>query len=656
MEWKFKRLTKDDTLQNASHLEFFHTEALHSAVDALAREDIQNRLDALAPDQSRVEVRYRLCGPVAAGLNDEWFAGLESHLASPQVKEELGVQPSISRPLHWLAIEDFQTTGLEGDPLRHQDPVAGLAQRNDFFWFIRNVGRSGKKGGDRGRWGLGKIVYPAASQVRSFFAYTVRRSNLSRLLIGRSVLAVHHVSGHQHESEGYFGRFDDSKFVYFATPEDEPGVLDRFASRFNLTRKPDQPGLSLVIPWPDPEITTQALICSIIEHWFWVILEDRLVVHVTLAATGESIAISRETVEVVVRKCLGETTTQGQRLLRKLEFASDVQQMDRQETIQLSLCPANLAPKWDCAEERFSSPEVMESVRLRFQEGKILSFNIPVRVARKDSSSNSIASFEVYLRQTHDGTQAEETFLRDGLTISGQHFLREPGLLAIVKAGDDSLGTLLGDAENPAHTRWERGGKHFRGRYEHGPSILIYVQRAAQRLCALLSQRPEGIDENVLRHLFSLPESGTPKSTGPKPKTGPKTPLIIPTLNPPNFFVECKQVSRGFHVRPHPKASRPPTGLQIRAAYEVVRGNPFKLHHPADFDLSKQQGVVLDLSGLTVESATPNRLILAVHKPDFYLTAIGFDPSRDLIVEVRPLNEKEGDNIEPDHHIDEGPL
>src|SRR5688500_2458188 len=106
MQWRFKQLTRNDTLQNASHLEFFHTEALQSAVDALAREDIQNRLDARAKNEPRVEVCYRLCGPAANGQHDEWFEGLGSHLSSPQVKEELGFQPSLKRPLQWLVIED----------------------------------------------------------------------------------------------------------------------------------------------------------------------------------------------------------------------------------------------------------------------------------------------------------------------------------------------------------------------------------------------------------------------------------------------------------------------------------------------------------------------------------------------------------------------
>lgn len=104
MEWRFKQLTRNDTLQNAAHLEFFHNEALQSAVDALAREDIQNRLDARGRNEPRVEVRYRLCGPVVAGSHDAWFKGLAPHLESPQTKEELGFQPSLQKPLQSCAM------------------------------------------------------------------------------------------------------------------------------------------------------------------------------------------------------------------------------------------------------------------------------------------------------------------------------------------------------------------------------------------------------------------------------------------------------------------------------------------------------------------------------------------------------------------------
>jgi hypothetical protein len=656
MEWRFKKLTPNDTLQNASHLEFFHNEALQSTVDALAREDIQNRLDARSKNEPRVEVRYRFCGPTKAVGRAIWFKELSPHLASPQVKEELGAEPSIDRPLNWLVIEDFSTSGLEGDAMQFQDATSGaVQQRNDFFWFIRNVGRSGKKGGDRGRWGLGKIVYPAASQVRSIFAYTVRRSDKKRFLIGRAVLAVHQLPGSQHDSEGYFGRFKDEQHSFFATPIEESDVLDRFASDFRVTRQANEPGLSVVIPWPEEDIKFDALVRSLIEHWFWVILEDRLVVRLTIDLTGEEVLLDKDSLESIVQSRIGEHTLAGTQLMRKIRFAREVQAFDLKSPSFHCLveCPSGSAPKWDSAQERFSGPENLDAACQSYHAGELIGFDIPVRVRRNDGCQNELSSFELYIQRSTGGEQAVETFLRDGLTISGQRSLREPGVLAIIKAENNVLGTLLGDAENPAHTRWEQGGKHFRGRYDHGPSILSYVKKAATCICSLLSRKPDGIDKDLLNELFHVVEPGESDAIAPKKKKGKVVPPVPPEVKGRNYFVECNKTTGGFHFYPHPQATKSPAAIQLRAAYEVIRGNPFKLHHPADFDFSKKSSLNLSVEGLTTLSAEPGRIMFRVDRPDFSFKAQGFDPHRDLIVDVRPLHDSDdGEKVEEDEQED----
>jgi hypothetical protein len=644
MEWRFKQLTRDDTLQNASHLEFFHNEALNSAVDALVREDIQNRLDARARNEPVVEVRYRLCGPAMTDGLAPWFKGLKPHLDSPQISEELGYRPTLANTMTWLVIEDFHTTGLEGDPECFQDPEdTANAPRNDFFWFIRNVGRSGKKGGDRGRWGLGKIVYPATSRVRSFFALSQRRSDGKRSLIGRSVLAVHHVSGRQHSSEGYFGRFEHPDYEFFATPCGDEKVLDQFQKEFHITRDRNQPGLSIVIPWPEPDITYPNLVLSLIEHWFWVLLEGRLQVRV--AVHEHEIFIAKDTLEAVIQENVSNEFQKAQ-MLRRITFAKRVQALTSKDTHTYTLnpSPSGYAPKWDSPESRFSSPELLAEARSAFHAGNLLSFQIPVNVCREDGTFKADTRFTVHLQRSEEPHPAIETFLREGLTISGQQFMREPGVIAAVMPEEfhnNPLGTLLGDAENPAHTRWEQGGKHFKGRYKHGPSILIFVKRSAQSLVALLTRRAEGRDPELLKDLFNVPQHGDQRGPRPGGDGKPKPPAPLTPPPAPEVFLECKSLPGGFRIRPNKRATRPPMGFQLRAAYEVARGNPFKLYHPADFDFTKVKGgVQLDSSGVSLVSCEPNRIVCQVDDPEFELCASGFDQNRDLIVRVEPIHDQ----------------
>ncbi len=636
--WKFRELTKNDTLTNASHLEFFRDEALSSTVDALAREDIQNRLDARAKDAEQVEVRYRFCGPNAQLTGNRWFACLNEHLTAEKVEIELGTKPSLENARNWLVIEDFHTNGLEGDPECFRDPPSDSTEpRNDFYWFIRNVGRSGKKGSDRGRWGLGKIVYPATSKIRSFFAYSVRRSDKKRGLIGRSVLAVHDVGDLQHDSEGYYGEYNDPENKYFATPFENEKTLEDFKQQFSIQREDNQPGLSLVIPAPEDDITPPALIQSLIEHWFQVFIEGRLTVRVHVPSWNEEVVINKSTIEEVVRTYIGDDTLSGVMLLKKIRFAYEVEEFDlkSENYFSLNLSEPNKAPRWQDIETKFPSEEHLEKAREFYHRGDLVGFEVPICVKPARQGIGEVSSFEVYIQRTDSTTPAAETFLRDGLTISGVKNLREHGVLALVKIEDNSLGTLLGDAENPAHTRWDSKGKHFKNRYQYGPSILSYVKQSAKSISATLARRADGIHKDLLKNYFSIPEEGNGKTPTPgKPKPGGTTPPPFKEKVPQKFYIESTKLHGGFRIKPHQKATSTPHRIVIRTAYDVARGNPFKLHHAADFDFTNNS-VEIEEHGLMLIESSKNRLEYEVKENDFELAVTGFDTNRDLIVNAR---------------------
>lgn len=79
--------------------------------------------------------------------------------------------------------------------------------------------------------------------------------------------------------------------------------------------------------------------------------------------------------------------------------------------------------------------------------------------------------------------------------------------------------------------------------------------------------------------------------------------------------------------------SSPPKAILIRAAYHVRRGNPFKKYHPADFDFS--QSMKMQLTGATVLEKKTNMLRVKIDSSDFRIEVTGFDPKRDVRVEVR---------------------
>ena len=56
------------------------------------------------------------------------------------------------------------------------------------FYFWRNRGRSKKSEDSRGRWGLGKLVFPHSSQINTFFGLTKRDDDKESYLMGTADL------------------------------------------------------------------------------------------------------------------------------------------------------------------------------------------------------------------------------------------------------------------------------------------------------------------------------------------------------------------------------------------------------------------------------------------------------------------------------------
>src|ERR1043166_995118 len=205
--WHFRTMEPAEVHVDPVHDEFFKAQDL---ADALVRESIQNSLDARIPRSRapvRVRFRFGVGDPDAAS---EYFVGLEPHLQA-STKTMHTILPRRDEPMPYLLVEDFGTRGLTGDP--HVDPELEPdgEEKNDFFYFWRNVGRSNKGEVDRGRWGLGKAVFTVPSLIRTIFGLTRRFDDDRALLLGQSVLRTHVIGGERVYPYGFFARYDRQK-------------------------------------------------------------------------------------------------------------------------------------------------------------------------------------------------------------------------------------------------------------------------------------------------------------------------------------------------------------------------------------------------------------------------------------------------------------
>ncbi len=122
-------------------------------------------------------------------------------------------------------------------------------------------------------------------------------------------------------------------------------------------------------------------------------------------------------------------------------------------------------------------------------------------------------------------------------------------------------------------------------------------------IASILSRPSLGRDPDLLRNIFSLPKD----STGPAPvrrqpsEDGDEesTPEEIILGGPgSNQALLLSRVRTGFRLRG--KAGKEvPRRLEVIAAYDVLRGNPFQRYSPLDFRMDRS--IAVQLSGFRVK-------------------------------------------------------
>ncbi len=602
--------------------EFFATEVLDTACDALVREVIQNALDAGVADDP-VKIRFRLGGRDPATMR-RYLEGLWPHARAALDDHPL---PDPEDPGRFLVVEDFGTRGLEGDPHQYEDtggrPDDG---RNDFYYFWRNVGRSRKESLDRGRWGLGKTVLAATSELQAFLGWTRRRSDARDLLMGQAVLKIHHHEDVRFRPYGYFGVPDGE----LALPATEARAIARFARDFELARD-REPGLSLVIPYPVAEIGRDRLVASVIRHYFHPLVTGKLAAIVEEGS--HRIQLNCESLEGFLRRS-------GDDALRSIWPMIDLARWQTsagpEATAELKAPPAEQAPRFD---ERLLGRRALSKLRRRYDAGQRIAIDATVTVQPADGDVRD--GRLTLLAERTDGNRAGEGhFVRQGITVANGNARRPRNARWLMIIDDEHLSAFLGDAENPAHTEWQRSSPKFKEKYRLGPSTLDFVRALPRNVIGLLSRPSSSRDPDLLRSIFSLGDD-TPitAATADRPQTGPGAELTTlesepGTLGEGGVLKLLRQIA-GFKLI-GTLGPEVPRRLRVRVAYEVLRGNPFKRHDPLDFRLD-QKPIALHHDGVTLVRVEANELELAVTADTFELKAIGFDANRDLRIKVEPL-------------------
>jgi hypothetical protein len=622
--WTFREMSRSEINVDPVHDEFFKAQDL---ADALIRESIQNSLDARRRS-ALVRVRFRLRtgeNALAPEVAVQYFRDLHAHIAAVGREDASLVLPREDDPVPLLIIEDEGTRGLTGDPAADPDLDASSGEKNDFYYFWRNVGRSSKADLDRGRWGLGKAVFPVASRIRTIFGLTLRDGDPRRLLLGQSVLKTHVIGGRKHDPYGFFGRTERG----LALPIESDAMVDRFSEDVGINRS--EPGLSIVIPYfRHDELTHEALVASTLRQYFYPITRGDLVVSIENGERRE--LITSKTIDDVARLHLGE---EGERIAALCELTRWSVWIADEERVAIR-DPGKAPPKWG---EALLPEGSIERLRERFEGGERLAFRVPLVVKRKKSKA-AASRFDVVIAKDESLPRPDLHFIRRGITIpevKASTSVTRP-IRALVIVDHDALSTLLGDAENPAHSDWSERADKVRDSYDRGASTVRFVKNSIAQLSAMLTRPPAGRVRDLLAEIFSI-EMQQPGEAEGGGGDGEEELARAGTAEgavkaPPakGSRIRITRSSEGFTLHGSGEAREVGRSITAEVAYRLRSGNPFRKYSRFDFELGKD--VALQSSGVELRSTDANRIDFTPTDADYSVSFSGFDRRRDLVVRV----------------------
>ncbi len=598
--WHPRELSNFGVGMDPIHDNFFVQDSAQLA-ESLVRETLQNSLDAKDADIEVVRVRFsvKAVRPTYLKVFDALMSRILPHLraAKPALHQEVAAYgaPRV------LVIEDFGTTGLEGDETTKQD------DENHFANFWRFVGRTEKGGGRGGSFGIGKVVIPMSSLACTFFGVTVRagqRFSPAPLFMGQAMLPQHRLDGTNIEPFILFGV--ETRDIIL--PVSEPNLVATYSGCLDFKRTANQLGTSIAIPYPAKPITCQAILDAVVKHYFYTIIKGQLVVEID-GDGFESVTLTRANIR-------NYAATHGADFQALLGFVEETVDIPEEDMLQLPYRSEDLAIDADTFE---SEPAVLEELRKKYEAGELLSFVYSLPLDPVDGQAGC-GDLHLYIRKAPEVARGLDVYMRSGISVYANSVFKESNKsLALLVADEELICELLRLSEGPAHNTWIYSSNKAATAYRGAPKSIKAAKNALRELHALLAVGKEEQDASAFAKFFPSPK----REVVPPPIEG----------KPDRFNIVA---SGGVVTITRGRSATNPSlaGLSGKFSVNYVSPPGAKKYSKIDFDLTKRPPMSIRATGASFHDITGNKFNFKIDTDEFELVVGPFDKLRDLEVRV----------------------
>lgn len=574
-KWKFFKYPEEQKRRDSSSEKHFTGLRIN---ESLIRESIQNSLDAVKDDSEPVKINMSFI-ELNKGDCIQYIQGLEQHYQASYQKSL-----RVGEKIRFLILEDFNTTGLEGE------------NATDFF--KNDNRRSGIDNSSSGSHGIGKVVFYLASQFRFFFAFSVYQNEC--VFEGSCDFKTHTLEDAEYFEDGTL------KLCH----EEDKNFIEALFTRTQ------EHGLSIAIPFPDDDLKIEKLEDTVAKEYYYPVINGKLIV-----------------------KLGGKNIDEGYILAHQ----EDKQQLiaDYMTTTEDQYLSVDVGEKYIGKNEFLDSQQVQQIIsRIESNDGGVvIRFNLAVKLKTTRTDKNGY--LELLISRKTEPEDEEFHFWRENLLIknalarkkSSKHYT----VIVIIQGKDNALSHVLRALENPSHTKWEdkNPSDKIKNEYQYIGDLVRFVKQLPNKVINSITSSDIKLDSNFFSDYFPdtsargriSNEGQTSGDTGdPKPSNGVSNINLVyrENRNKNGFILFLSDIGKQNDI----------SKLSITIAYETNKGNPFGNYDIRDFDL--QENINIELKGGRQIEKTANRLLCQIKdKDDFKITLSGFDPNRELKIDAK---------------------
>ncbi|EAP77852.1 hypothetical protein ISM_06145 [Roseovarius nubinhibens ISM] len=440
-------------------------------------------------------------------------------------------------------------------------------------------------------------------------------------------------------------------------PIEETTDVENFLSKFSLKR--DESGLSVLIPGVPSSVDSGGLLLATVRDYYWPILKGDLVVEVVDRLSGKTTTVCAENLSEVIE----HIAEQGERLRKAV---SDTEHRVRivREILELK---KGGNPNWFAGHEPIMShtdlggtrgevskdcfsEDNLERMFSAFESGQLVGFSFSLKF-QTINKEQQVGLVEVYFKKDDYKLSDNAQFIRNQIIISRQPSnIPAKNVTCFLIAEDRDMSDYLKEAEEPAHTRW------FLNRFNEQKSFtsdwaLRFVMDLPAHMYRILSREDEDAStyENFADDIFSVTEPmgiGAKKKRGQTRKKSEEPSDIPPVKRSPVIRVERDTENPGFDLLPvgnivelfAEEEISFPVEISVKAAYVSALGKSrsWRDYSKIDFQFGKTIPIEISPTGAAkVISVSQNTFTVALLKPEFRISAKGFDRNRDLLIHPR---------------------